>query len=330
MKRITIIPALAVIALLIFSCPKKEDSKIPLGTITEESGRPAAATSAGTYGYVLRVNAAFYVLESDTGYETDKTKWADSMTLGERVLVGKIRKATFTGDGKAYDFVEVLRDKGKEGLAFASQVAAGGSLAVVIDEKANLYKSAKTIDVTGTILSRKTIVVCLPNTESGGFAEIRAYDPEAQTYRQDQFIRTASISTREADIQSSILLQTALTLKNEGAEKVRKDALLESALLEYPNSAFGADIQALVNPNTAVVIKTEPVTRSFMTVNDNNVNVRDIPDPVAGRIIGQLNRDNEVTVSERTVAASTIDGQSARWYHITEPVNGWVFGVFLE
>jgi hypothetical protein len=286
--------------------------------------------NAGTYGYVLRVNSAFYVLENDTGDKADKTKWADSMALGEKVLVGKTREATFAGDGKVYEFIEVRRDKGKDGLAFASQVAASGSLAVVVDEKANLYKSAKTIDVTGTILARKTVLVCIPNTESGGFVEIKAYDPEAQAYRQNHFIRTASISTRESDIQSSILLQTALTLKNEGAEKIRKDALLESALLEYPNSAFNADIQALVNPNTAAVIRTEPAARRLMTVNDNNVNVRDLPDSVAGRVTGQLNMDDEVTVNEQTSAVYTIGEQSDRWYHITEPLNGWVFGVFLE
>jgi hypothetical protein len=330
MKRIIIITVLTFIGLLIFSCQKNEGAKTSAGTIPEESEKSSAIISTGSYGYVLRVNAAFYVLENDTGSKTDETKWDASMSLGEQVLIGKTREATFTGDKKVYNFVEIRRDNGKDGLAFATQVAAGICLAVVIDEKANLYKSAKTIDVTGTILPRKTVVVCLPNTESEGFVEIKAYDPEAQAYRQNNFIRTSSISTREADIQSSILLQTAQPLKNEGPEKIRRDALLESAMLEYPNSAFSADIYALVNPNTAAVIKTEPAARSFMTVNDNNVNVRDLPDSVAGKVIGQLNRDDAVSVSEQTSATSTVDGQSAHWYHITEPFNGWVFGIFLE
>jgi hypothetical protein len=275
------------------------------------------------------VNAAFYTLENDTGSETDRTKWDDSMALGEKVQVGKPRRVTFAGDGKIYDFVEVRRDNGKDGLVWASQIAKGGSLAVIVDEKANLYRSAKSIDVTGAILPRKTIAVCFPDTESGGYVAIKAYDPETQITRQN-FIRTAAISLEDPDIQSSILLQTALPLKNEGAEKVRRDALLEAALLDYPNSAFSADIQALANPNTAVLIKTEPASHSFMSVNDSNVNVRDLPDPVVGRVIGQLNRYDEVTISEQTSAASTIGGQSAPWYHITEPLNGWVFGAFLE
>jgi hypothetical protein len=327
MKLLKIIPALALFALLIFSCQKKETEGSSAGAISGESD--GMMINAKKPGFVLRVNAAFYKLESDTGSETDKTKWDASMALGEKVLVGNARKATFAGDGKVYDFIEIHRDTGSDGLAFASQIAEGGSLAVVTDDKTNLYKTPKTIDVTGTIISRKTVVVFFPETESGGFVEIKAYDPEAQAYRQS-FVRASALSRRDSDIQSSVLLQTAEPLKNEGADKIKKDALLEAALLEYPNSAFSADIQALVNPNTAAVIKTEPAAHSFMNVNDNNVNIRDLPDQVAGRVIGQLHLYDEVRISEQTSAIYTIGGQSARWYHITEPYNGWVFGVYLE
>jgi hypothetical protein len=255
MKKITIITLLALISLLAFSCNKKGETKP-----SAEGGPPAAAEmkSAEKYGYALRVNASFYTLESNTGDKTDKTKWAASMALGEKVIVGKTRQATFSGDGKVYDYVEVRRDTGSEGLAFASHVADGGSLAVVTDEKAILYKSAKAIDATSIILPRKTVVVCFPHTETGGYIEIKAYDPAAQITRQN-FIRSANLSRNDVDVQSTILLQTALTLKNEGSEKIRRETLLESALLDYPNSVFSADIMALVYPNTEAELKTEPV-----------------------------------------------------------------------
>jgi len=324
MKQITIIPILALIALLLFSCQKNEKAKP-----STENDEPIVMRSAENYGYVLRVNASFYTLENDTGNETDKTKWADSMALGEKVVIGNPRRATFAGDGKVYDFIEVRRDTGGDGLAFASQIAESGSLAVVTDEKAILYKSAKTIDATSTILPRKTVAVYFPETQSGGFVEIKAYDPEAQAYRQN-FIRDSAISRNEADIQSSILLQTALPLKNEGAEKIRRDALLESALMDYPNSAFREDIQALMGLNIKALIKTERAARRFMSVNGDGVNVHDLPDPVVGRVIGQLDMDDEVTISEQTADTYRIGGQSARWYHITDPLDGWVFGGFLE
>jgi len=324
MKKTTTIPLLALIALLTFSCQKNNGAKS-----STEGGNQATLKSAENYGYVLRVNTAFYTLESNTGEKTDKTKWVASMALGDKVIVGKTRQATFSGDGKVYDFIEVRRDTGGEGLAFASQIAEGGSLAVVTDEKAILFKSAKAVDATSTILSRKTVVVCFPETQNGGFIEIKAYDPEAQAYRQN-FIRTSSISRKEDDIQASILLQTALPLKNEGSDKIRRDTLLEAALLDYPNSVFSADINALVNPNAVAIIKTEPAARHSMSANDDNVAVRDLPDQVAGRIIGRLDMDDEVTVKEQTTAIYTIGEQNNRWYHITYPIDGWVFGGYLE
>jgi len=324
------ITILAITVLLFNSCEKKEGAaQTAVSAPIPDSSVVTVPVITSTPGYVLRVNAAFYSLEADTGSESDKTKWEASMTLGEKVSVIDKRRATFSGDGVIYDFVEIRRDDGKEGLAWAEQIAAGSSLAVVIDEKANLYKTAKAVDVTGQILSRKTIVGLFPETESNGFVEIKAYDPVSRAYRQN-FIRVISISRKDADIQSAILLQTAEPLKNEGSEKIRKEALLETALLDYPDSVFNAEIIELIVPNTSVVIGTEPAGRMYMLVNDNNVNVRDLPDPIAGRVIGQLNSGEDVTISEQTVNTSTIDGRNARWYRITRPLEGWVFGAFLD
>ena len=329
MKRIMIIPAITLFALMIFSCQRSWGTQAPAAAAPGETGEAAAALSAQNHAYILRVNAAFYTLENDTSSEADRTRWTAAMSLGERVTLGDPRRATFSGDGRVYDFVEVRRDNGSQGLAWAAHVAPAGSLAVVVDERANLFRTPRAIDVTGIILSRKTVVVTYPETENDGYVEIRAYDPEAQANRNN-FIRLNSISERNSDIQSSILMQTAQPLGNEGAEKIRKDALLETALLDYPDSAFSADIQALVNPNVSFAIATEWASRSFMYVTHDNVNVRELPDQVIGTVIGRLDADTEVTVSEQTVSESTIGGQSARWYRITEPLEGWVFGAYLE
>jgi hypothetical protein len=334
MKRKILISMMAIVMLLSLSCGNKKgspasgDSGSTTGFI-ENNVPETVAAAAGSIGYALRMNTSLYILETNTGEESDKTKWADSLILGERVMVGKVRRLTFGGDGKVYEFAEVRRDDGKEGFVFVSQVAADSTLAVVVDEKANLYKTAKTTNVTGDIISRKTVVAVLSGTESSGFVEIKAYDPVAERSRQS-FIRLNFLSMKDSDIQSSILLQIAQPLKNTGADKIRKDALLEAALLDYPDSVFNAEIMALVNPNAAVAIKTESPIRSSMTVNDNNVNVCDLPDPVAGKSVGQLNNGDIVTISEQTANTSTIDGQSAHWYRITDPLEGWVFGAYLE
>jgi hypothetical protein len=329
-KKITLL-LLILSAAMFFSCNKDKGSQAG-NALPEGNGEPAAPAKPGEYGYILRVNSGFYVIDSDTGSEADKSRWAASLSLGERVITGENRRATYT-NGTVQDYVEIRRENGSEGLALAIQTAVGGRLAVVVDEKANLFKSPKAIDVTGTILSRRTVVVYYPETENSGFVQIRAYDPKTQIYiRQDtnSFIRATSLSRKDSDIQSSILMQTAEPLGNTGAEKVRKDALLESALLDYPDSVFSAEIMALANPNAVSVIKTETAASPFMIANDANVNVRDLPDPVAGKVIGRLSNGDEVTVSEQTAAEFVVDGQSARWYRITEPVEGWVFGAFLD
>jgi len=334
MKRIITFSIFMVITLLFISCGKKDGAKAAEDAPAAEIGELSASAGTGKTGYSLRVNAAIYSLDNDTGSESDKTKWLDSLNLGEKVAIGNERRVTFHGDGKIYSFTEVRRANGKEGLAWSNQVATGGNLAVIVDEKANLFKTANSIDVTGQIISRKTIVVMFPETENGGFVEIRGYDPEAQANRQN-FIRLASISTKEADVQSSIMLQTAAPLKNEGAEKNRKDSLLETAMKDYPNSVFFQEIAAAINPAAADIvplaeIKTVPAHYAVMSVNNSNVNVRDYPDQSAGKVVGKINAPDLVNVSMQTADTTTINGETSVWFHITSPIEGWVFGIYLK
>jgi hypothetical protein len=337
MKRIIIIPVLVIFGLFCFSCNKNVNTQSSGNNSINtydgslepalNGGSQPVISYGGSTGYILRQNASLMIFENDTGVEADKVKWSASMTLGERVTALGERRATY--DGRAYDFVEIRRDDGKEGLAFATQIAAGATLAVVVDDKANLYTSAKTASVTGLIISQKTIVAILPGTESDGYVEIKAFDPVSGVNRQS-FVRLNALSRKNSDIQSSILLQIAQPLKNEGADLIRKEALLNAAMIDYPDSVFNAEIVALVNPNTTATIKTESTSRPFMFVNTDNVEVRDLPDLVAGKLIGRLDDGTEVTVSERTANASTVNGRSDRWYRITEPYEGWVFGTNLD
>jgi len=315
--------------LLTFSCKKNEGAQGSQGAVEGFKPVDAAVSSRTNPGYIIRIDASFLVIDNDTGSQTDTARWILGMSLGESVYTGEIRKGT--SNGTVYDLIEVRRDDGREGYAFVNQVAVGGRLAVVIDENgANLYKAPRAVEVSGTVLSRKTIVVYYPETESGGFVEIKGYDIEKQTYVRttESYIRLTSLSRRDADIQSAILLQTAMPLANSGATKVRRDALLESALLDFPGSIFFEEIQALVNPNTASVIQTERYAFN-LTVSEYNAEVRDLPDMVTGHVIGSLEQGADVRASERTTAESTIFGETAHWIKITSPVEGWVFGANL-
>ena len=332
MKKVILITG--IISLFFFSCQRNEGRQAAAIPPQVEQGEAAAAAEEAAHrfnhGYALRVNTAFYTLENDTGSESDRTRWAASLPLGERLTVIEPRRLTFAGDGVVYNFLKVRRDVGgAEGFVFAAHVAQGGDLAVIVDERANLFTSPRPIDVTGNIIPRQTVAVSFPETEHDGFVRISAFDPAARVNRQG-YVRTASISRRASDVQSSILLQTARPLGETGAEGTRRTALLEGALFGYPDSVFIAEIQDLLNPNAVVILDTENVSRPFMDITEDNVNVRDLPDQIAGRVIGRLYRGDYVIAHERTVDEFTVGGQRSRWYRIVDPYEGWVFGAFLE
>ena len=339
MKRKTFILIIALTAILFYSCKKNEGSDLDPDRIIFSAEVEQESLAGGMQvGYILRVNGSFYVIRDDTGEETNRTTWTASMALGERVYTGEIRRATFPTDGRVYDFIEVRRENGSDGFAFATHVAVGGRLAVVVDDRAQLHRSPKSIDVSGVILSRRTVVVYYPETEDGGFVEVRAYDSVRQAYvtSANAYVRSSSLSTRDSDIQSSILLQTALPLSNEGQEKVRKDALLESALYSYPDSVFNAEIQELVNPSAVNQVTIDSFNiRSYdnivqAIVTADNVNVRDLPDVNHGRVAGRVNEGDMVRINGQTTTEVTIGGLTDFWYRITSPYEGWVFGAYLE
>jgi uncharacterized protein YgiM (DUF1202 family) len=310
--------------LLPAGCSKSEPAAPGNVNIVEEPVIQAAA-----HAYPLRVGMWLYTIDPDKDTEApaDVTKAAEALPLGERLelLAAEPRKATNPYDGKVYDYYRVRRDTGKEGLIFANQLTVGSELAVVADEKANLYRSAKNVDASDYILPRGTVTGVFPETEKDGFIQIEAYDPVNQAYRRNLFIKTSAISYRDQDVQSSILLQTAQALDPE-KEKNRRTALLDSALNDYPDSIFADDIRALAGGGSAVPVRDIDAWRIVI---DDNVNVRQEPN-VSSTVITQLFYDTEVYAVEETVDEVTIDGQTARWYHIVQPVEGWVFGAWLE
>jgi hypothetical protein len=270
-----------------------------------------------------------YIIEDgkDTGAPTDVTKAAEPIPLGEElaIIAAEPRKATNPYDSRVYDYYRVRRDTGREGLVFANQLTLGSRLAVVAEERAYLYRSAKSVDASDYVLPRRTVLGVFPETEKDGFVRIEAFDPVKETYRRNLFIKISALSFNEQDVQSSILLQTAEALDPE-KEKNRREALLGSALYDYPDSIFAGDIRALAGSDSPVQVREWP---GELRVIDDNVNVRESPSAVS-RVVTQLSNTVEVYAVEQTVDTFTIDGQTARWFHIVQPVDGWVFGAWLE
>jgi hypothetical protein len=171
--------------------------------------------------------------------------------------------------------------------------------------------------------SVKTVLITFPETERDGFVRFQAHDAQYQRYYRDNFIKVQSLSFNNDDVQSVILLHTAGVLGPN--ETIRREALLEAAYNDYPESVFAAEIRGLLSGK-----EVQPSSLGSLWVIDYDVNVRDNPDEKDGKIIGQLSLDTEVRVSEVTTESYTVDGQTSNWYHITSPVDGWVFGAYLN
>jgi len=240
---------------LFYSCKKNDKPQAAVERVHEER-TSSAVPRISNPGYSLQTTTTFFVFsDEDKGDETTVVKWGGNMTLGEKVLTGKTRKMISAFDKKPYDFIEISRDAGNgyvDGFAYAWQIAEGGQLAVVSDKNANLYKTPKIVDVTGTVLSRKTVVVYYPETQTGGFVEVRGYDFDRKDYvnKNTCHIQFNKLSVRDADIQSAILLHTANGLAADPKQKERREALLQSALEYYSDSVFYDEIFNITFPNS--------------------------------------------------------------------------------
>ncbi|MCL2800341.1 MAG: hypothetical protein FWD28_01100 [Treponema sp.] len=262
MKRIVLPLLLIISVLLALSCQRNERTELynrDGDSISEGAGTSARSTGFKP-GFALPISPGLYVVDGpDDGTEATRARWRAQMSLGEKITIGEPRRLTWINSNNVasvLNFVEIRSENGTEGYALANQVTEGGMLAVVIDDRANLHRTARTVDVTGTIITRRTVLVYYPETESNGFVEVRGFDPGRDRYIDPSiaFVRLNTLSRRDSDIQSSILLQTALA--QPANQAVRREALLESALLDYPDSVFNAEIFEIKYPaNTGVVFE---------------------------------------------------------------------------
>jgi len=250
MKKQIVLLALTAVIVLFFSCKKTERITATQTGDIEEPKLITTESSVKKQGYALKVNTGLYAIDGeDKGDESTKTKWIASLNLGESVVTGKTRRMTY--NNREYDFIEVRRDDKNEGYSLINQIAVGGVLAVVTDEKANLFKSPKTVDVTNTIVSQKTVLVYLPETETGGFVEVKGIDSESNNViPEGRYMRLNTLSRNDSNVQSSILLQTAQTLTNAN-QTIAREALLRSAIQDYPDSVFFEEIYKIAYPSTA-------------------------------------------------------------------------------
>lgn len=338
---------LSALVLIAVSCFNKKETPAPIVSpetvkkeITAPSPDKAKKDVFDSYGYVIRFEGALYSITQ----EKDKnpvSKWKVNLDYGEKLAVHvEPVKAPLPDEKADSTFFKAQRENGIEGYILEQQIAIGGQLAAVTEkEGAILFTSPKNIGAWTEILPYGTVFAYTPESAKDGFFEITAHNFDKKAYYPYSYkerypsiyIKSGAISTKTDDIQSAVILRTAKNVKNAA----QKSALLKSALNDYPDSVFAADINALLNPLPELFdIEEWAYSRGADIISDNgdNINVRDKPGVTGSNITGSLQDGYNCYFSAKTKSKDTVNGKSDYWYRKTgvDGIDGWVFGAYIR
>jgi hypothetical protein len=224
-------PVVAILVLLaLLSCEQKPARSIPAATVAD-------AKSA----LVIVGDLPLWSLAQGT--LTQK----EIIPIGEKLaLTGQAQKAVQSG--KERDFLGVRRESGSEGWARSDFLVSKAILAVIASDNAVIYSAPANTAATTESIQRMTIVAI--HSESGGmsFIKVTCFDPASKMLLRNVYMRNEGVASRHTDVQAAILLQLAAGSKSAK----QKQAFLTSAMKDYPDSVFEADLraalEALTNP----------------------------------------------------------------------------------
>ncbi len=296
---------------------------------TVNCGNKTPASKMDTVqGVVSDAKSGFCIMNNLPLYDLTAgvLKWKANCLLGEKLsLAGPSAKAV--QGGKERDFVQVSRDSGATGWVRAEYLVPNSILAVITAEDAMIYSQPKNTAVTEQFIPKMTVIAIHKSSAAQAFIKASFVDPAGQTLQPEVFLRNDGISTRPDDTQTVILLQLAAQSKN----LKQKEALLKSALKDYPASAFVTQVEEALAALTAPNSPGKPTEKFFATLvsKDDKVNVRSNPDETSGVVVAVLSKGQKVEVEEKTAQEYPIGTMKTPWYRIKEPA-GWVYGGFLE
>ena len=306
--------------LFLMACTPKTDGKT-LGDAAESAVGKSESVDLKNSGVILFNGAAVY--EEKNGGMVYKT----TANIGNVVKwKNSVKNAVRKSDGQEREFAQIEMDKETLWIqtAFVAPQAIPG---IIIGDETVLYKKADAASPSGKTIAKNTLIAVHPDTKEGPFIAISAYvDGDKSPLITKQFVKSENIVTEANDVRGLQLYTIAMISKDA---VVRKE-LLKSAL--ETNSRFSDIIQAEFDKLTSGAGEAEPATveaTGTLTVNDDNVNVRDRPNETAGVVVAKLSKGATVTVTAKTSEMFTVGGTAAVWYKISEPA-GWVFGSFLS
>lgn len=278
-----------------------------------------AVPSGPNVGFVLSQELSLF------SEQFGKLTWVETLTIGDKVtLLGKAQK--FTRDGKEREYTYVRTPSGKEGWLRTQYIAVNATLGVIKTDSALIYSEPRDLKITDKAMTMLTIVAILDNGSTPDFAKVNAVNPADDVYYDTNatYLTYPDLTIDENDVAAAILYYVGKNTKNAGVKK----NLLTLANKKYASSVFLPKIQEVLGGAPAASAAAAVPFAGTYPLNDTNVNVRTAPSTEAS-VISQLSQPATVTVKERTAQPSAAGGKTDYWYHITAPVDGWVFGSFL-
>jgi len=129
------------------------------------------------------------------------------------------------------------------------------------------------------------------------------------------------LTTSSADVNLVVLWRLAALESDAGA----KIALLNQALARYSSSSLAPVVQEKLDSLSGKTVLATTEVSLIVSATADGTKVW--PEPVEGKgtPVGELAVGQQVQVVEQSTEAQTVNGVSARWYKIADPV-GWVFG----
>lgn len=324
MKRLLFV--LAATSLLLVSCSKDGGTVADPsnGATAVESAAPRKAAS-GRPAYILLQGLSLWTKDGGNAV------WAKSGTLADAVtIIGGPESLEYKGAKR--DYVKIAMPDGAEYYARSPYIVEAVKLAVVSSEKCVLHNEPRIIGATVVDVPYLTVVAVLDETITDGFVKV-SYANADSAMISEKWIKRDAIVNGELDVGAAVSLAVVNAIDEKN--KDLRINILEGAASAYAESAFADDIGNLLlslkGPGSGVSDARIDTVEAKVSgvINDEAVNVRSAPS-VDGGSLGKLSRGDDVEAVERTAATYDVGGVSDNWYHIVKPVDGWVFGSFID
>ena len=320
-KRFALASVVAAAALLAAACGGSGTATAPdSGTPGQPAAAPAQKKGDKT-AFVLYQGLGFWAEQDGAPVYVKSLDLTDRLTVHERT-------ASLKGSsGKELEYTAATDAKGDEGWIRLPYVGVGDRLAVVVVDETFVYTEPKKTKMGKQVLKAGALVVVDDAGAADGFIKVDAMVLPAEIPLDDVYLPADSVSADSGDIEAMQFIAVAKARRASGKDIDLKaaDAMLADASL----SASSPAIRALVDEARGIVSVATEGASGQMASKADKVNVRKTP-TLAGEVLGQLAAGDLVELAERTVDVTTIDGVSAPWYRISTPIEGWVFGGFLE